>query len=485
MIFNKEPILGIDISDFSIKILGLGEREEIEFFNRIVIEEGIVKDGFIIKKEELVKVLKNALSRIEIEKGKVILSIPESKSFIHFFRVPDNLTGEELINVIESKVKKTIPLDPFKICWDYQLIPSSEKEDGKFVLFVATLKEIVDDYSEVLIKAGLEPLVFEMESLALGRALLGNLKQEKKVLIIDIGARTTNINVFDRKGILRDSTITPIAGNRFTKAISEKLEISEVKAEEIKRDFGLSEGKEKLKKILEKELNPLLEKVKRSISYCNNEVEKVYLVGGSAMMPKIADYFSLNLGIDVEIGISPIARRLKKKSLIFNVVIGLALRSLEKNPEKAGINFLSKKRNRKIIQEEGKVKIITKKEKKVSGAKKKVFTALAGLFLVIAFLFLFWVVYNSFLIEVKNNEDIEEFFIEEITPVDKKEEIIILETGTGWLDVRSGPGLEYEVFSRVYVGESYPLLAEFENWYKIGITDETEGWVSSRYANLK
>jgi hypothetical protein len=76
----------------------------------------------------------------------------------------------------------------------------------------------------------------------------------------------------------------------------------------------------------------------KSIEYYGQEIEEIILVGGSARMPKIAKYLSLNLGLKVNIGISPYASQLKRKSVLFNVVIGLALRNWLSHPSSNVIN---------------------------------------------------------------------------------------------------------------------------------------------------
>ena len=58
----------------------------------------------------------------------------------------------------------------------------------------------------------------------------------------------------------------------------------------------------------------------------------------------------------------------------------------------------------------------------------------------------------------------------------------ILPTGTGFLRVRSGSGTAHAEITRVHPGEKYPLLEEVSGWYKIRLVDQTEGWISGRYA---
>ena len=60
--------------------------------------------------------------------------------------------------------------------------------------------------------------------------------------------------------------------------------------------------------------------------------------------------------------------------------------------------------------------------------------------------------------------------------------VVIDETETGWLRVRSEPGLSGEEITRVNAGEEYEVIEESDGWYKIKTDDGKEGWISSEYA---
>jgi N-acetylmuramoyl-L-alanine amidase len=47
------------------------------------------------------------------------------------------------------------------------------------------------------------------------------------------------------------------------------------------------------------------------------------------------------------------------------------------------------------------------------------------------------------------------------------------------LNVRSGPGLDYKVIGQISISETYQVLEEKSNWYKIRLKSDEEGWVAS------
>ena len=59
--------------------------------------------------------------------------------------------------------------------------------------------------------------------------------------------------------------------------------------------------------------------------------------------------------------------------------------------------------------------------------------------------------------------------------------IEILQTGTGWLRVRTEPTLTASEAAKVDPGDQYEVLEEDTGWYKIEFAKGEEGWISSQY----
>lgn len=61
--------------------------------------------------------------------------------------------------------------------------------------------------------------------------------------------------------------------------------------------------------------------------------------------------------------------------------------------------------------------------------------------------------------------------------------VLIKDTPTGFLRVRSGPSTSYKELSKVEPGKNYQMLEEKGEWYKILYEEDKEGWISGRYAS--
>jgi hypothetical protein len=79
----------------------------------------------------------------------------------------------------------------------------------------------------------------------------------------------------------------------------------------------------------------------------------------------------------------------------------------------------------------------------------------------------------------------------ESAKIKEKKYVVVLETPTGWLRVRTDASLSASESAKVKKGERYELLDEKEGWYKIKFNGNKEGlvegefeegWISSSYA---
>lgn len=63
----------------------------------------------------------------------------------------------------------------------------------------------------------------------------------------------------------------------------------------------------------------------------------------------------------------------------------------------------------------------------------------------------------------------------------KNPKLKILNTPTGWLNIRDAASFEGKTIAKVYPGEKYEYTDEQNGWYQIILKDETNGWVYEKY----
>jgi len=349
----SQPTIGIDISDHSIEILYLTSQRSIQDYGRTVIKEGIVNDGEIINQKELTEAFRltshqAGLPPFDPRKGplsKAIVSLPESKTYIQVFTF-DSRTN--LLKKVKEKIESNIPFPINDLYWSY--VESWDQNSGKSkVLCAAALKDVVDNQAYFLRSSGINPIAFDIESASIGRALLAEEKTQRATIILDIGARTTNLSIFDKKGFLSFSLTIRSAGTSFITKVADYLAVSQEKAEAMIKEKGFKKENNPFLPALEEEGEKIIKETQQSLNYYQEEfkenVEKIILAGGASLTPGINGFFQERFGtIKVETA-NPL-EKIKRKggmkeegAVLYANVIGLALRAISKNPVRDGINL--------------------------------------------------------------------------------------------------------------------------------------------------
>ncbi len=305
-----KDIIGIDISDASIEAVildGKKKRFVLDSYARMRLDPGIVDDGKILHKDNLREAIKKLLANAKpkpitsLKSKKVFLSVPESKTYSHILVLPKKLKDKEILGVAEHKAEEVIPESIDNLISAIKIIPS--KDNYKQVFFTAANADIIEDFVEVFKGLGMEVVGITTEALSSYAGLTDKLKK-KTTLLLDLGSRTTIASIFDEHG-LHDTINIRIAGNKITKTLMNKLNISEEEAEAKKREVGLdssvSAGEVML--IIQGQFQPLADELKKFVSYYERsygkKIEQIILVGGLANMKGIDKYFGANLNKDI------------------------------------------------------------------------------------------------------------------------------------------------------------------------------------------
>jgi len=348
-IFNNESdIFGLDLSDFSIKIVKIenhGNSEYIASYATSPLPSGCISNGEIQKKDQVVSVIKKTLAIASPEKiktKKVICSLPETKAFLRIISLP-KMNDSEMAEAIKWEMEANIPLSLEQVYYDWQVIPQSllPEKDKINLLVVAIAKLAVDQTMEVLESAGLDPVGLEIESIAQARSLLDEKNEQTTVMIVDIGDCRTSFSV-TKGGLPCFTSSIPLCGQTLTDVISKGMKISFEEAEKIKLTYGIGNDlkNDLLLKMQQPVLENLVQEIERSIDFYltglkySESIDKIILCGGGANTKGILPYLSKKLKREIELGNPWINMKLgkdipiikKDQSVQYSTAIGLALK---------------------------------------------------------------------------------------------------------------------------------------------------------------
>lgn len=379
-LFSKKKCIGIDIGTNSLKFVQLklsGQRYELENYaiienKEIFGEESKKSLNFRLMNDVLVDLIKGSLQKAKMtETKKVVISIPAYLAFITVIEMPV-MSEKELSQSIEFEARQYIPIPLKEVMLDWQIIGQVKKrsqekvssappvkeedkektmpaEDGmeeekeiQEVLLMAVPNYLIDKYKKLITKAGLTLENIELENFSLVRSLLGN--DKSNVVIVDFGAQSTDVNLVS-EGIIREVRTLDVNGIQMTRKLAKALNISNERAEILKRERGLKRttGEEEFAKILLPSIDVISEEIKRMqrdfLAKKKKSIERVILTGGTANLSGLVEYLSAKLEVEIGIG-NPFKRLVYPQELnntvidissIMGISIGLAMRGLMKN----------------------------------------------------------------------------------------------------------------------------------------------------------
>ena len=497
-------LVGVDISDHSIEVLLLDKDGSVTSYGRSVLDDNIVHKGEILNQKALSESLKETLRntkpqplnvpehtrdkkvKLKSREHKAIVSLPEERTYVQVFNFD---TKGNLYSKIEEKVKNLIPFDYDELYWDFVEIPSKDK--GVKVLCVAAQRDIVDMYIYFFKSTNVEPVAFEVQGSSIGRAILPlktitkqKEKKEKKEevmadgkerIVLDMGARTTILSIFNKNADLAVSVPLPYGGNYLTRKVADYLDVSKERAEQIKQKNGFKPSG-KTYDVLEKHGEKIVKEIKEAVKYYNNEFgsepKEILLAGGTALLPDIDKFLDERLDdLNVKIGdplkkINDRGMMDERESILYSNVIGLGLRALKKDPIKDGINLLPEE--------------IREKEEKSQQSQYRtivmvaLFVAVAGL--VLLGLSIYYLVYLPVPAPIQPLRD---RVLMEIEEHEETIDVAIIREEGEEVSVYEGPGEEQDVIAEAELGETYPATGMRGEWVRVRIDDDTEGWIMS------
>jgi type IV pilus assembly protein PilM len=311
-LFGPKSFLGCDIGTTSIKMVELargngaavlknyGMLETLGHFERSnnVIQANSLK----ISEKETSSLLAALVKRNKFFSQHVIASIPSFASFTTMLELPE-MSDKETAETMSYQIKQNIPLPLSDITVDWIRVGAHEDENGfskQQIVLVAIPNETIERYKRIFKGAGLTLHALEVEMLAYSRSLVGS--DQTPTLIIDIGARSTNISVVDQ-GFMKGNTQIDYAGDSLTWAIAKGLGIGAQRAEELKKQKGLLGGRG------EYELSTLeipfvdvilheASKVRANFENASHTpIQRVLLIGGGANLLGLEKYVESRMAL--------------------------------------------------------------------------------------------------------------------------------------------------------------------------------------------
>ncbi|MDW8335790.1 MAG: pilus assembly protein PilM [Tepidimonas sp.] len=344
------PLLGIDISSSTLKLVELGRDRSgsLRLLHCAIepMERGWVHEGNIEKFDEVAEALRRLVRKAGTRTRRAALALPGSAVITRKISLPAGLDDDQLELQVEAELAQLIPSPLSDVALDFCVVgPSPTAAGYQEVLVAASRKEKVNDRQGVAEAAGLEPVIMDIEPyasrLAARRAIdrLPGGGHHLLVALFEIGSQSTSLQVVRNDEMIYERD-QPIGGEGLTEMIQRQYGLSREEAELRKKQGGAGLPPDYGQTVLQPFLDGLGQELGRALQFFftstpHSKVDHILLSGGSALLPGLAQAVTLQTGFTASVlhpfegmTVSPSipAARLAMEATSYLVATGLALR---------------------------------------------------------------------------------------------------------------------------------------------------------------
>ncbi len=344
------PLLGIDISSTSVKLLELsrsGSRYRVESYAVEPLPPNSVMEKSITDAQLVGEAIGRAVKKSGTRTRTAACAVAGSAVITKVISMPANLGEEEMEGRIQVEADQYIPYSLDEISLDFSILgPSSTDPDRVDVLLAASRSDNVDVRVAALEVGGLEAKVVDVEAFALENAMAllstqpGPLAQAHIVAVMDVGATASTLSVLEDSKIIytREQLF---GGRQLTDEIQRRYGLSYEEAGLAKRQGGLPDNYEP--EVLRPFMESMAQEVNRALQFFYSSsqvgaVDHVVLAGGCASIAHIDTLVQSRIDTPVSIA-NPFANmtaasRVRAEALANDapalmIACGLALRSFD------------------------------------------------------------------------------------------------------------------------------------------------------------
>lgn len=367
--------IGLDIGSSSIKLVQLQNTKNgaaLYKAGSAPTPPESVKGGVIVDPLALAKAVQSLLDALQVDPGPVTAGVAGPTVVVREVPLPV-MSDRQLRKSIQWEARNYISFPVEDSVVEFQVLDRPAPGEGSQmrVMLVAAPRDMVDSQVEAIELAGLEPVAVEIQPFAAIRGITagnGQPANEETTAVLGIGAAYTDITIMtDGQFVL--TRMIPIAGDAFTEAIKNALDIDMEEANQLKETAmqvvaseeeraTLDPAAQQASRAIEPLLDELIREVRRSLAYHDYQqqapdagagelgVNRILVSGGSAKLPRVSEYFQAQLGVPVELvsifgnghlraaGVNQEYLRSHAPTLL--VGAGLALREMRPGKQRSG-----------------------------------------------------------------------------------------------------------------------------------------------------
>ena len=290
----SQPLVGIDISSTSVKILELsrgGGKYRVESYGVEPLPPNSVVEKNITDAELVGEAIGRAVVKTGTKTKTAACAVAGSAVITKVITMPSDLSEDDMESQIQLEADQYIPYPLEEISLDFQVLQPSENEPDKVdVMLAASRSDNIDIRTAALEVGGLQAKVVDVEAFALENAVTLLAENDERIAdshilaIMDVGATTSTLSVLEDFKIIYTRE-QQFGGRQLTDEIQRRYGLSYEEAGLAKRQGGLPDNYEP--EVLQPFMESMAQEVNRALQFFYSSsqvgaVDHVVIAGGCA-----------------------------------------------------------------------------------------------------------------------------------------------------------------------------------------------------------
>ncbi len=339
---RKKTSVGLDIGSGFVKVVEVdhsGDQPEVRRVAMRPLLPDTIVEGEIMDYGVVSDTVRSLFSDLGLQGRDVITGVGGHDVIIKPIEM-DRMKEADARNVIRWEAEQHVPFDINSVELDFELLDPAGEGLRMPVLLVAAKRELVDNKVGLLVEAGLNPVVIDVNAFALHNAFEHNHPEAMAgiVALVNIGHEVTNVNILE-DGVPLLTRDIPFGSRRIREDLQRERGLTAEQAEDVVQG---REARDDMGGFVEASADEVAVGIERAAAFLMTRqsgegLGRIYISGGGARIPGMAEALGRRMAVETQL-VNPFERvpvhpdaamavNLDEVAPMFVLPLGLALRT--------------------------------------------------------------------------------------------------------------------------------------------------------------
>jgi type IV pilus assembly protein PilM len=316
--------VALDVGSGLMKLVAVDHSKGEPQLSRVAVAPVLgnaIVEGEIMDPDIVADTIQGLFRSAGVKEKHVVVAVGGRDVIIKKIQV-DRMKESEAFEVVRWEAQQHVPFDIEGVELDFQILDPDGQGLQMEVLLVAAKRDLVEDKTQLLAQAGLDPAIVDVDAFALHNAFELNYPEAMQggVALLNIGHEVTNVNIL-LNGVPLLTRDLAVGTRKFREDLQRERGMSAEDADGLLQGYELTPDLEPYVKNRGEEIAVGLERASAFLQTGGSDVgsvERVFCCGGAARIPGLMDSLSQRLRMPVQIA-TPL-QRMQAKEGVFDTI---------------------------------------------------------------------------------------------------------------------------------------------------------------------